>query len=279
MLKVDTHHHFWNLSEVAYPWLTVAAGPIYADFAPTDLLPQLQAAGIDRTVLVQSCDSYADTASMLVHSDYNDWIGAVIGWVDLLHPDKTAADLDRFGRHPKFRGMRHLIHGESNPDWLVQRPVIESLRVMAQRGMIFEVVPVFPNHLKHVPTLSEKVPELKMVIDHLANPPMSQPDQMREWARQLKAAAQSPNVSAKISGLGTAAKKADWSADDLRRPIDVAVECFTPDRLMFGSDWPVCTLAGDYARVWAETNKAISGCAPTERDAILGGTAVKVYRL
>jgi L-fuconolactonase len=277
MLKVDTHQHFWNLSEVDYPWLVPAYGPIYATFGPRDLEPQVKAAGIDKTVLVQSANSYADTASMLVHSDYNDWIGAVIGWVDLLNPDQTEKDLQLFGKHPKFRGMRHLIHEEKDPDWVIQPVVIESLKVLAAHNMIFEVVAVFPNHLKHVPTLSEKVPNLKMAIDHLAKPPIKDKG-MSPWSNQLRAAAGNPNVYAKLSGLNTAAAP-DWSATDLQPYIDCAVECFSPARLMFGSDWPVCILAGDYSQVWTETNKALSKYTPAERDAMLGVTATTFYRL
>lgn len=277
MLKVDTHQHFWNLSEVDYPWLIPAYGPIYNTFGPADLAPQIKAAGIDKTVLVQSANSYADTASMLVHADYNDWIGAVVGWVDLLNPDKTAADLELFGKHPKFRGVRHLIHEEKNPDWVIQPIVIESLKVLASHNMIFEVVAVFPNHLKHVPTLSEKVPNLKMAIDHLAKPPIKD-KVMSPWSDQMKAAAANPNVYAKVSGLNTAAA-ADWSAADLRPYIDFAAECFSPNRLMFGSDWPVAILAGDYNQVWTETNKAIAHYSKAEQDAILGGSATGFYNL
>lgn len=277
MYKVDCHQHFWNLSEVDYPWLIPAYGPIYATFSPANLAPQIKAAGIDKTVLVQSANSYADTASMLVHSDYNDWIGAVIGWVDLLNPDKTAADVELFKKHPKFRGMRHLIHEEKDPDWVIQPVVIESLKVLASYGMVFEVVAVFPNHLKHVPTLSEKVPSLKMAIDHLAKPPIKD-KVMSPWSDQLKAAAANPNVYAKVSGLNTAAA-ADWSAKDLKPYIDFAVGCFTPNRLMFGSDWPVAILAGDYNQVWKETNAAIAGYSQAEKDAMLGGSATTFYSL
>ena len=276
-MKVDTHQHYWNLSEVEYSWLIPAYGPIYATFAPHQLAPQVKAAGIDKTVLVQSANSYEDTASMLVHADYNEWIGAVIGWVDLLNPDATNQRLEQYKKHPKFRGMRHLIHEEKNPDWVIQDVVIESLKVLASHNMIFEVVAVFPNHLKHVPTLSEKVPTLKMAIDHLAKPPIKD-KQMSPWADQLKAAAQNPNVYAKVSGLNTAAAP-DWTAADLKPYIDFAAECFSPQRLMFGSDWPVCILAGDYNKVWVETNKALEGYSPADKDAILGNSAAQFYRL
>ncbi len=203
-MKIDTHQHFWNLSRVEYPWLTADFGPIYRTFEPPDLEPLLREAGIDKTVLVQSANSYADTEYMLEQADRYPWIGAVIGWVPLLEPDEAARALERFAAHPAFRGIRHLIHDEPDPDWVVQDRVIEGLRVLADRGAIFEVVAVFPNHLKHVPTLAERVPHLTMVIDHLAKPPIKA-GQMEPWAAQMAAAAQYPRVHAKVSGLNTAA--------------------------------------------------------------------------
>ena len=277
-MKIDTHQHFWNLDKVEYPWLTSAYGPLYRTYEPPELEPQLKAAGIDRTVLVQAANSYADTDAMLTHADTYDWIGAVIGWVPLLEPDEAARALDRYGRHPKFRGIRHLIHEEPDPDWVVQERVIEGLKVLAERSMIFEVVAVFPNHLKHVPTLAERLPGLTMVIDHLAKPPIKE-RVLEPWRTQLAAAARYPNVYAKVSGLNTAADWASWSAADLRPYIDAAIDRFGADRLMFGSDWPVCELAGDYATVWAETTRALEGRSRHEIDAILGGTAARVYTI
>ncbi|HZS90179.1 MAG TPA: amidohydrolase family protein [Chloroflexota bacterium] len=277
-MKIDTHQHFWNLSRVEYPWLTADFGPIYRTFEPPDLEPLLREAGIDKTVLVQSANSYADTEYMLEQADRYPWIGAVIGWVPLLEPDEAARALERFAAHPAFRGVRHLIHDEPDPDWVVQDRVIEGLRVLADRGAIFEVVAVFPNHLKHVPTLAERVPHLTMVIDHLAKPPIKA-GQMEPWAAQMAAAAQYPRVHAKVSGLNTAADWDTWSAQDLEPYIEKAVELFGVDRLMFGSDWPVCLLAGDYASVWRETNIALAGLNEPERRAILGGTAQRVYRI
>lgn len=276
--RIDTHQHFWNLSKVAYPWLVPAYGPIYRSFAPQDLKPQLDAAGIDTTVLVQSANSYEDTVSMLTQAELCDWIGAVIGWVPLLEPDEMTQAVERYVQHPKFRGIRHLIHEEPNPDWVVQPQVIESLKLLAERDLIFEVVAVYPNHLKYVPTIAERVPNLRMVIDHLAKPPIKD-RQMGTWAEQLAAAAQYPNVYAKLSGLNTAADWETWAAADLKPYIDVAIEHFGADRLMFGSDWPVCVLAGDYAKVWAETNHALEGREQAEIDAILGGTAARLYNI
>jgi L-fuconolactonase len=276
--KIDTHQHFWNLERVKYPWLGSANGPLYRSYEPPELEPQLQAAGIDYTVLVQSANSYADTDYMLEQADTYTWIGAVVGWVPLLEPDEAGKALDRYMGHPKFRGVRHLIHDEPDPDWVVQERVLKGLRELEDRDLIFEVVAIFPNHLKHVPTLAERLPKLRLVIDHLAKPPIKD-RAMEPWATQLAEAARYPNVYAKISGLNTAADWSQWSAADLRPYIDFAIEQFGVDRLMFGSDWPVCVLAGDYAKVWSETNRALAGRPQAEIDALLGGTAARVYNI
>ncbi|MBI3244503.1 MAG: amidohydrolase family protein [Chloroflexi bacterium] len=276
--RIDTHQHFWNLAKVEYPWLRPQHGVIYNTFAPRQLEPHLQAVGIDKTVLVQSANSFEDTVSMLTQAEDYDWIGAVVGWIPLLEPDNTRKALERYSRHPKFRGIRHLIHDEPDPDWVIQPTAVEGLKVLAELNMSFDVVAVYPNHLKHVPVLAEKIPNLTLIIDHLAKPPIKD-RQMGAWADQMAAAAQYPNVCAKVSGLNTAADWDNWSATDLKPYIDFVIEKFGADRLMFGSDWPVCLLAGDYAKVWAETNAALAGRSPSEIEAILGGTAERVYKL
>ncbi len=274
MLKIDTHQHYWKLSEVDYPWLIPDYGAIYDTFTPEQLAPQLKAAGVDKTVVVQSANSYEDTASMLVKADYNDWIGAVVGWVNLLDPEEATRRLEMYTKDPRFVGIRHLIHEEPDGDWVVQPVVIESLKVLAGHGMTFDVVAVFPNHLKHVPTLAEKVPDLKMVIDHLAKPPVGEKES--PWFDQMKAAAQSPNVYAKLSGQFD---NPDWTVADVQPYVDFALEQFGPERVMFGSDWPVCILGGSYSSVWANTQTLIAGLAEAEKDAVLGGNAVGFYNI
>ncbi len=278
-MKVDTHQHFWNLDLVEYSWLIPAYGPLYRTYGPQELEPQLKSAGIDKTVLVQSANSYADTNYMLAQADKFDWIGAVIGWVPLWNPREAAHMLDtKYGRHPKFRGMRHLIHEEQDTEWLLWDMVLEGLKLFEERQLVFEVVAVYPNHLKLVPTLAEKLPGLTLVIDHLAKPPIKD-KVMGEWAEQMAAAAVYPNVYAKVSGLNTAADWNTWTAADIKPYIDFAREKFGAERLMFGSDWPVAVLAGDYQKVWGATQEAIAGYSTDEQAAILGGTATRVYDL
>lgn len=278
---VDSHQHLWDLDKVEYPWLVPEYGPIYRTFTPAELEPQLAAAGIDRTVLVQSANSYADTDSMLAHSAEHDWIGAVVGWVPLEDAAEAARVLDsRYLANPWFKGVRHLNHEEADPDWLVQPAVIDGLKVLQERGLVYEVVSVHPLHLTHVPTLARACPDLAIVVDHLAKPPIVSGD-YDAWKVDLRAAAEHPNVHAKVSGLNTAADWERWSAADLEEPVGFALEVFGAQRLLFGSDWPVAILAGDYARVWHETNVVLDRLALSDVDrlAILGGNAASLYAI
>jgi L-fuconolactonase len=279
LARVDAHQHFWSLQEVDYPWLTPARyGPIHRDFGPEDLEPLLRAAGITHTITVQAANSFADTDAMLSRADDHAWIAAVTGWVPLLEPREAERALERYCRRPAFRGVRHLVHDEPDPDWLLRAPVRESLGLLAEREVVFEIPAVFPRHLVHVPRLAAELPELTIVIDHLAKPPIAN-GELEPWATQLTAAAAHPNVFAKVSGLNTVADPEHWSAEDLRPFVEAAIREFGPDRLMFGSDWPVCLMAGDYVRVWEETVRALEWVSEPAVDAVLGGTAAAVYRL
>lgn len=280
MLKLDTHQHFWHLDKVEYPWLVPAYGPIYANFEAPDLAPQLAEVGMHKTVIVQAADSYEDTDYMLATAAANDWVAGVVGWLPLLDPAEMARKIDEdYGNNAYFRGIRHLIHEIADPDWVTQDTVIEGLQVLADRGLTFDVVAVFPNHLEHVPTLSERVPTLKMVVDHLAKPPLGA-DESRVWREQMAAAAENPNVHAKVSGLNTAtADLENWTWEDIKPWVDTALELFGADRLMFGSDWPVAILGGTYKKVHDETEKALADLSDDERSAIWGRTGNAFYGL
>jgi L-fuconolactonase len=236
---------------------------------------------VDRSVLVQSANSSADTESMLRHAAAHDWVGAVVGWVPLERPGDAANVLDRsYLTDPWFRGVRHLNHDEPDPDWLIRPAVRDGLKVLEERALVFEVVPVYPLHLRHVPALARACPNLTIVIDHLAKPPILTGN-LSGWKAELRAAAEFPNVHAKVSGLNTAADWQTWTAADLLEPVGFALEVFGASRLMYGSDWPVATLAGDYAKVWRETNTVLDvlGVSAADRSAILGGNAATLYAI
>jgi L-fuconolactonase len=231
--------------------------------------------------MVQAANSYEDTDSMLRHAATHGWIGAVVGWVPLDEARRAAQKLDdTYLADPLFRGVRHLNHTEADPDWLVRPAVIDGLRVLEERRLVFEAVAVYPLHLDHIPRLARACPNLSIVIDHLAKPPIVSGD-YAAWQADLRAAAEHPSVHAKISGLNTAADWQTWTAADLQESVGFALEVFGPKRLMFGSDWPVAVLAGDYAKVWRETNIVLDslGIDPGDRAAILGENAASLYSI
>jgi len=275
---IDAHQHFWDPATGGYPWLTPDAGPIYRAYGPDDAEPLLEGAGVDRCVLVQAADSYADTDSMLAVADRWPRVAAVVGWVPLMRPAEAADALDRYRADPRFVGIRHLIHDDPDPDWLLRPEVAEGLALLAERGLSFDVVAVLPRHLEHVPVLAEAHPELRLVIDHLAKPPIAA-GEWEPWASLLATAARFPNVATKLSGLDTAADPAHYGAGDLRRYLDHAIDCFGTDRLLFGTDWPISELAGGYERWWEIVGELVEPLPTGEREAILGGNAQRWYRI
>lgn len=278
-MVIDAHQHVWDLTRSRYAWLTPEHGPLYRSFAIDELLPQLARAGVDRTVLVQAEDSHADTELMReVAAAHPDVVAGIVGWVPLLDPAATEMALDRLADDPRIVGVRHLIHDEPDPDWLLRPAVGDSLRLVAERGLTFDVVAVLSRHLEHVPVIAERVPELTLIVDHLAKPPIRERG-WQPWADLLAAAARCPNVVAKVSGLNTAADPERWTAADLRPYVEHAVACFGADRLMFGGDWPVAILAGDYEQVARETRAVLAPLGEAERAAVLGGTAIRAYGL
>lgn len=272
---IDAHQHFWTADA---PFLTPEWGPLRRAFAPSDLAGELAAAEIDGTVSVQSDNTYDDTKAMLRHAVENDFVLGVVGWVPLLDVAEASRAIDVFSQHPQFCGVRHLNHTEPDPDWLARDALVPGLRLLADRQLTFDVVAVQPRHLEHIVALAERLPELRILIDHLAKPPIRDGG-WEPWATLLARAAACHNVYAKVSGLNTAAVHDSWSATTLQPYVDHALHEFGPERLMFGSDWPVATLAGDYQTVWQETNKTLIGLSDDERAAVLGGTAVRLYRL
>ena len=273
--RIDAHHHFWNVENGEYDWPTPAHGAIYRTFTVDDLAPLVAGGGLDGSVIVQTMDTPADTESMLAVAAQTPWVRGVVGWVPLEDRGAAAATLDRFGH--RLCGVRHLIHYEPDPDWLVRPAVLDGLREIAGRGLAFDVVAVFPDHLRHVPTLADQLPDLTFVIDHLAKPPYRRSG-WDAWREQIVEAARRPNVTAKISGLTTAAGTG-WTLEELRPALDIALEAFGPERLIFGSDWPVCLLASTYAEHLRAIEALIGGLEPAEQTAIMGGNAVRTYRL
>jgi L-fuconolactonase len=276
---IDGHQHFWDTRRVPLPWLQPAHAAIAGPFTPDELEPQARVAGIDRTILIQSANLDADTDAMLEIARRHAWIAAVVAWLPLDEPERARERLAELAGEEKVRGVRHLIHDEPDPHWILRAPVLESLDLVAQRELVLELPAVWPRHLEDVPELARSFPTMTIVIDHLGKPPLSG-DGFEDWTRALHAAAAEPNVAAKISGLNTTTDDRDWSAGDFDASLRVAVEAFGPERLLCGSDWPVSLLnGGDYERVWRETREAVATAAPDDQELLLAGTATRLYRL
>lgn len=273
---VDAHQHFWELGRFRYDWPTPDLEPIYRDFRPADLKPHLEACGIAGTVVVQAHQSVAEAQWLLELAAKHAWIRGVVGWVDLTAPE-VGEVLDRLRADRRFVGVRHLWHNEARADWILQPTVIRGLRELARRGLTFDLL-VRPRELAYVPAVARAVPDLRLVVDHIGKPPIGQ-GVLEPWLERLKAAAAFPQVWCKVSGLVTEADWATWKPSDLRPYVERVVELFGFQRLMFGSDWPVCTLAGRYEDVYAAGLEAAGPMSPSERRRLLGETAAEFYRL
>ena len=273
---IDSHQHFWQVGRFDYPWMTKDLGVLYRDYLPNDLQPILQNNHVDKTMLVQASNSVAESRWLLELANASSFIAGVVGWIDLISPDVNR-QLDELCADQKFKGVRHLVESEPNDDWLVQPAVLSGLKQLSARGISYDLL-VHTRHLKHVPRVAESCPELPLVIDHLAKPPIARKE-IREWSQALQPLASYTNINCKLSGLVTEANWNSWQTEDLRPFVALALEYFGPDRLMFGSDYPVCLLAASYDRVLDSFQEILTSVSDADRDKIFSQNAAKFYRL
>jgi L-fuconolactonase len=273
---IDSHQHFWQVGRFDYPWMTSDLGILYRDYLPQELAPILSNNGVEKTVLVQASNSVPESRWLLNLADENNFIAGVVGWVDLMSPDLDA-QLGELTAHPKFKGVRHLVETEPHDDWLVQPSVLSGLRRVSTYNLSYDLL-VHRRHLKYVPQVAETCPELALVVDHLAKPPIAKYE-LKEWSQAFKPLASYPNIHCKLSGLVTEADWTSWQTDDLRPFVDFALESFGTDRLMFGSDYPVCLLASSYNRVLESFQEILKSLSDAEREKVFSSNAARLYRL
>lgn len=280
MPTVDAHQHFWRLAQPApfnYVWLDAPQNaPIRRDYLPEHLKPHLQAVGVERSVFIQTQHNLAENRWALELAEQNAFIAGVVGWVDLAS-DACEEQLLEFAEHPKFVGVRHVTQDEPDDNFIVRDDVLRGLKVLEKQAVPFDLL-FYVQHLRHVPALASQLPELPMVIDHLAKPHIKD-HRLDDWLPHFKAAANFANVYCKLSGMITEADWQLWTPADFKPYVQAALELFGPARLMFGSDWPVCELAGSYEQVYEALNEALGPLSPHERAAIFGGTTKCFYAL
>jgi L-fuconolactonase len=272
-LKLDAHQHFWRYDPLQYPWIQ-ANWPIRRDFLPGHLAPLLEAAGLDGSIAVQARQTMEESRWLLRLANEHPRIKGVVGWVDL-RSDRVERDLAELAAHPKFVGVRHVVQDEPDDRFMLGKPFLSGLRKLRQFDLTYDLL-VFPKQLPAAIEVARQMPDQPFVLDHIAKP-LIRDGSISPWREQIHELAKNPNISCKVSGLVTEGKWTGWTHQDFHPYLDVVFEAFGVDRIMFGSDWPVCLLAGTYPQVFRIIDEYTKGLPGAARDKIFGGNAARFY--
>ncbi len=276
-MLIDSHHHLWKYSAEEYGWISDQMGVLKRDFWSNDLAQIAHDHGIDGFVTVQARQSIAETDALLELAEAQTLIRGVVGWVDFAS-DQAEQQLERYAGNPWLRGLRHVVQGEPDDRFILGQAFNRGISQLVGRDLVYDIL-IFAKQLGPSIEFAQHHADIPMVLDHIAKPTIQSGKWHDSWEADIRELAKCPNVSCKFSGVVTEVLDAEWDIDTIRRYWDVVLECFTPSRLMFGSDWPVCLLRTDYGR-WLETVKQLaSPLSTTEQDQLFGATAMRVYGL
>lgn len=276
MPGIDSHQHFWKFDPVRDAWITEEMGAIRRDFLPEELGPILNAHNIDGCVAVQADQSAAENDFLLLLAAEHDWIKGVVGWVDFQSPD-IRDQLAHYAGFKKLKGFRHILQGETQRDFMLRPAFLNGIRALSDFGFSYDIL-IFPDQLGFAETFVRKFPDQRFVIDHLAKPYIRD-KKLDPWRRDMQRLAAFDNVSCKVSGMVTEANWQSWKKEDFTPYLDVVVSAFGTDRLLFGSDWPVCLVAASYTEMLGIVTDYFSSLGENERNNIFGGNAIKFYNL
>lgn len=274
-MRLDSHQHFWNYSERDYPWIPKGS-PLQRDWLPADLEPLLARAGLDGSVAVQARQTVEESRWLLNLADHDPLLRGVVGWVDL-RSDRVEEQLAELARHRKFAGVRHVAQDEPDDRFLVRPDFLRGIAKLKAFQLTYDIL-IYPKHLPAAIELVQKFPDQPFVLDHIAKP-FIKDGLVSPWREQIRELARSENVSCKVSGMVTEANHTGWTAADFRPYLDVVAAAFGEDRLMYGSDWPVCLLAGRYDQVFGLAADYAAGWTRDAREKFFGANAARVYRL
>ncbi|HEX8547448.1 MAG TPA: amidohydrolase family protein [Cytophagaceae bacterium] len=280
---IDTHLHTWDLNRCSYYWLEGNDSILAQSYFIEQVNPQLEEAGVTSAVLVQATNQLKESDWLLSLSESHNWIEGAIIWLPLMDPQACERALEKYLTNPWFKGVRHQIHDEPNEKWLLQPSVVESLQMLASHNIPYDLVGIKNCHTRTALKLAEKLPDLKMVFDHLNQPPISNniAKEFGEWGMLMKEASLNPNFSIKVSGLGaTTAKGKEWRSVDIKPFVEYVLEIFGTGRVFCGSDWPVAELSGSYNYTWQQYREVLQQLlTPDELDKVYQQNARKFYNL
>lgn len=276
MIKLDAHQHFWRYNPAEHTWMTDAMQVLKRDYLPGDLAPLLRESGFDGSIAVQARQSLEETRWLLDLATDHDQIKGVVGWVDLCSPG-LCGQLEEFKGHRRLVGVRHVLQDELDDAFMMRPDFRRGIAQLAEFGLVYDVL-IFPRHLPLAIQLVRQFPEQQFVLDHMAKPAIAE-GLIEPWARDLRELARSGNVACKVSGMVTEARWRGWRAKDFHPYLDVALDAFGPERLMIGSDWPVCTLSGEYGSTMDIVMEYVEQLTSAESAAVLGGCCARVYGL
>lgn len=272
-MKIDAHQHFWRYSPEEYPWIP-AGTPLQRDWLPADLRQLQVPLGFDGSIAVQARQSIAESDWLLGLADADPRILGVVGWVDL-QSEGGARELRRLARHPRFVGVRHVVQDEPDDQFLLRPEFLRGMEWVEETGLTYDLL-IYPRQLPAAIRFLERFPRIPMVLDHIAKPFIK--DQVLEpWRAQIRELAGFPNLLCKVSGMVTEADHTRWEAAHFRPYLETVIEAFGPDRLMFGSDWPVCRLAGTYEQVEGLVRDFVRGWSPEQQAGFWGGNCARFY--
>ena len=275
-VRIDSHQHFWIYNEADYPWMAGERAPLQVDYMPPDIKPLLNASGIDGTVAVQARQVQRETDFLLELADQYDFVRGVVGWLDM-RADDIEAQLDRFAGRPGLSGLRHIVHDEADDRFMLGGNFLRGLAALKQYDLRYDLL-LYPRHIPVAIQVVKRFPEQPFVLDHIAKP-FIKDGTLQPWASDIRELASHDNVWCKVSGMVTEAAWVAWTPDDFRPYLDVVFDCFGVERLMFGSDWPVCTLAGSYSQVVGIVEGYIAALSAAEQAKVMGGVAAEFYQL
>ena len=260
---IDTHIHIWDLDQARYGWLENDTTILNRNYRIEELENERITAGVSEGVLVQAANNREDTALMLHVAGQTNWIKGVVGWLPLMDPGATEKLLDTYLTNPLFKGVRHLIHNEADARWLLQDEVMASLSLLVRHNLPYDFVGILPAHIETALELANELPALRMVFDHLNQPPISMHKKTGAWSELISEASKHTNFYAKISGLGTATgNPGGWTGNDIAPYVEYVLEHFGEDRCFCGGDWPVSLLAGSYQQTWTTYKTLLKDLLP-----------------